>query len=273
MSASNSLYRSAVLLFGAVALTLVSSGCVHHHSSDSPSVYRSGAPPASPSHGYRHHHDGMTLVFDHALASYVVRGHDAHYFRGNRYYRYRDGRWAASEHFWGPWSWVEAHRMPHRLRDRHARDERRELMRERRDERQGAAREHREERREVAKERSKQRKDTAKERREERHEVAKERSKERKDAAKEHREERRDVARHRSKQRKEAAKERREDRHQVAKDRSEQRKDAAKANREERREVVRDRREDRRQTAEERRRARQDEDVEAEEVPADRAGH
>lgn len=100
----------------AYALVALSAGaCVHaRHAGTPETIHRKhGPPPWAPAHGYRHKHaGGVELVFDSALGVYVVVGLPNHYFHGDRFYRYADGRWMIGIAADGPWVHAEWRDLP-----------------------------------------------------------------------------------------------------------------------------------------------------------------
>ncbi|MES0371286.1 MAG: hypothetical protein ABUK11_03315 [Mariprofundaceae bacterium] len=122
------------VLFSFTAL----SGCVVRHYGDHApgSVATQINIPLTPSHGYRHHHHGITLVFDAFLGVYAVEGHSGIYFHGGRYFhRHSNGYWAYSSHFKGPWKkHISDGRLPHRFNSHMNKNQRlREVRKERRE--------------------------------------------------------------------------------------------------------------------------------------------
>ncbi len=116
MSATPPHARLALGVLTAALLALFTQGCVvHHHTHDR----HVGPPPQAPAHGYYHHHDGVTLVFEKSLDSYLVEGHTHHYYYRNRYYRFFDNRWQMAVRIGGPWNVVAVASVPVSLRGRH----------------------------------------------------------------------------------------------------------------------------------------------------------
>lgn len=113
--------RAIPSVLGASLLALVATGCVHHYHSNLSHVHRAGPPPWAPAHGYRHHHDGVVLVFDRELDCYLVPGHTHHYFYRHHYYRHHHGRWERGPRLDGPWVTAEVATLPPALHRRHAR--------------------------------------------------------------------------------------------------------------------------------------------------------
>jgi hypothetical protein len=208
--------RLVLFVLVAPLITLATSSCVHSHHVHHTHVRRAPAPPLIASHGYRHHHEGIALVFDRSLHCYVVEGHAHHYFYRDRYYRFVSDRWEAGGRLKGPWVSVEATALPIALRERHVVRDRHRAARERRDERREGVRDRREERRETAKEQRGERREAAKEQRDDHHETAKEQRDERRETAKEQRDERRETAKEQRGERRETAKEQRGERRETA---------------------------------------------------------
>lgn len=76
-----------------------------------------GPPPHAPAHGYRAKQpDGVALVFDSGLGVYVVAGREDHYFKDEKYYRYRSGAWEVSVRLEGPWMPTSEDSLPPGLR-------------------------------------------------------------------------------------------------------------------------------------------------------------
>ncbi len=198
--------RLAFLMLGAPLLASMASGCVHHHYYDA-QVHDWEPPPHAPAHGYRHHHHGVTLVFDSALDCYVVWGQPDHYFYEGHYYRFHAGGWQSGTRPRGPWAFVAADTLSPALRHRQLTRERGEAVKERREERREVAKEHREERREAVKEHRDEQREAAKEHREERREAVKDHREEHREAVKEQRDEHREAAKELRDEQREAVKE------------------------------------------------------------------
>lgn len=97
----------AAVLVGA-ALVL---GC-----SNRPAVVREGPPPTVAEDGYRHHHAGMTLIYEAELGVYRVGSLEDHFFHDGRFYRFFQGSWYAAPHVIGPWAPAPAAALPEALR-------------------------------------------------------------------------------------------------------------------------------------------------------------
>jgi len=114
-------------LVAACLLTLLGTGCVHHHHPHGGPVIvhkapGRGHPPAhAPAHGHRrkHAHDSVELVFDGDLGVYVVVGHPGLYWHGDRYFVWRDGGWRVSARIDGVWVGVASQDVPVKLVARH----------------------------------------------------------------------------------------------------------------------------------------------------------
>ena len=98
------------------ALTL--SGCLAV-SADGKSHRGHGPPPHAPAHGYRHHHQGVTLAFDSKLGVYVVPGHPDHFYSEGRFLRVHAGSWQVGGSLGGPWSPYSPSSLPPGLRKAH----------------------------------------------------------------------------------------------------------------------------------------------------------
>ena len=75
-----------------------------------------GPPPHAPAHGFRHHHQGATLVFDSKLGVYAVLGYRDHYYSDGRFLRIHAGSWQVSANLGGPWSLYSPTSLPPGLR-------------------------------------------------------------------------------------------------------------------------------------------------------------
>ncbi len=116
MSATPPHARLALGVLAAALLALSTQGCVvHHHTHDR----HVGPPPQAPAHGYYYDHDGVTLVFEKSLESYVVKGHKSHYYHRSRYYRFADNGWQMAVRIGGPWDVVAVASVPVSLQGRH----------------------------------------------------------------------------------------------------------------------------------------------------------
>ena len=158
--------RLGLGVLAAALLALSTQGCVvHHHTHDR----HVGPPPQAPAHGYYYDHDGVTLVFEKSLGSYVVEGHTHHYYHRSRYYRFADNGWQMAVRIGGPWNVVAVASVPVSLRGRHQ-----VVRHDRRHEYHKAAKEYRKDQKASAKQERKDQKASAKER----HQVAKDHRKE-----------------------------------------------------------------------------------------------
>ena len=85
-------------------------------------MHAPGPPPHAPAHGHRHrHHDsGVELVFDSGLGVYAVVGMPNHYWYGDRYLRWAEGRWHASVRLDGVWVVIGGDQVPKHLKSKHA---------------------------------------------------------------------------------------------------------------------------------------------------------
>ena len=79
-----------------------------------------GPPPHAPAHGYRHHHQGVTLAFDFGLGVYVVLGHPDHFYSEGRFLRFHAGYWQVGGSLGGPWSPYSPSSLPPGLRKVHS---------------------------------------------------------------------------------------------------------------------------------------------------------
>ncbi len=149
MSATPPHARLALGVLTAALLALSTQGCVVHHPTHDRHV---GPPPQAPAHGYYYDHDGVTLVFEKSLNSYLVKGHTHHYYHRNRYYRFLDNRWQMGLRIGGPWNVVAVASVPVSLRGRHkvGRHDRHHAV-------QHSAKEHRKDHKAIAKQRRKDR--------------------------------------------------------------------------------------------------------------------
>jgi hypothetical protein len=160
MSATPPHARLALGVLAAALLALSTQGCIVHHHTQS---RYGGPPPQAPAHGYYYDHDGVTLVFEKSLDSYVVENHTHHYYHRSRYYRFADNGWQMAVRIGGPWNVVAVASVPVSLRGRH-----KVVRHDRHDAYRQAAKEYRKDQKASAKER---------------HQVAKDRRKDQKKAA------------------------------------------------------------------------------------------
>ena len=100
-------------------LTVLASGCVYvapHHRHPRPSkvvVVKQAKSP--PSHGHRHRHGGIELVFDGDLGVYLVVGRSHHYFHDARYFRLNEAGWQVSARLDSGWVSIRYEEVPSRL--------------------------------------------------------------------------------------------------------------------------------------------------------------
>ena len=152
MSATPPHARLALGVLAAALLALSTQGCiVHHHTQDR----YAGPPPQAPDQGYYYDNDGVTLVFEKSLDSYVVENRTNHYYHRSRYYRFADNGWQMAVRIGGPWNVIASVSVPVSLRGRHP-----VVRHDRRHEYHKAAKEYRKDQKTVAKQERKGKKKT-----------------------------------------------------------------------------------------------------------------
>lgn len=113
--------RAAAVLAAFGLLATASAGCVmhHYHHPRSPAVVvdrseAGGPPPWAPAHGHRrkHPHVDVELIFDTGLGVYVVVGYPNHYWDGDHFFRWIEGRWQISADFHNGWAAVRSQNLP-----------------------------------------------------------------------------------------------------------------------------------------------------------------